>query len=124
MVSLSIRPLLPYTKMVGTAVTQSNLCVTADALYVRTANRCLRLDVATGKKLGEFQAPTLPDGKAAPWGFIACENGLLFGSLSDTKHVVKHAYGKADMSQQFSESVAFFVLDAKTGELVECAIVS
>src|SRR2546423_1469942 len=97
--------LKPYDgeHLVGTAVTQSNLCVTDDALYVRTGNRCLRLDVATGKKLGEFVAPPLPDGKAAPWGFIACENGLLFGSLSDTKHVVKHAYGKADMSQQYSE---------------------
>lgn len=110
--------LKPYDgeHLVGTAVTHSNFCVTDDALYVRTGSRCLRLDVATGKKLAEFQAPLTQDGKPAPWGFLACENGLLFGSLADTKHVVKHAYGKADMSQQFSESVAFFALDAKTGE--------
>jgi outer membrane protein assembly factor BamB len=110
--------LKPYhgEHLVGTAATNSNLCLTADSVFVRVENRCLRLDPATGKKLAEFTAPKLPDGKSAPWGYIATDGGLLFGSLSDTKHIVKFAYGKSDMSQLFTESRVFFALDARTGK--------
>lgn len=102
--------------LIGTAATQSNFCVTRDGLYVRTGKSCLRLDPATGKKLGEFASPLAGDGKDVPWGYIACAEGLLFGSLADTRHVVKYAYGKSDMSQLYSESGAFFALDAITGK--------
>lgn len=103
--------------LVGTAATQSNYCVTRDGLYVRAGTKCLRLDPETGKKLGEFEAPKTADGKAVPWGYIACEGGILYGSLCDTRHIVKHAYGKSDMSQLFTESLAFFAMDAITGKL-------
>lgn len=102
--------------LVGTAATGSNICVTKDGVYVRTADRCLRLDLNTGKKLGEFVAPAGPDGKAGTWGFLACEDGILFGSLANTDHVVRHAYRLADMSSLFSESRLFFALDARTGK--------
>ncbi len=102
--------------LMGTAGTHSNLCVSAEGLFVRVGNRCLRLDLATGKKLGDYEAPLTKDGKVAPWGYIAVEDGVLLGSLSNTEHVVKHAYGKSDMSQLFTESSALFALDAKTGE--------
>lgn len=103
--------------LVGTAATQSNYCISASGLFVRVGNKVLRLDPATGKKLGEFEAPKTKDGAVVPWGYIAAEDGCLFGSLANTKHVVKHAYGKSDMSQLFSESVAFFAMDAKTGKV-------
>lgn len=111
--------LTPYhgEHLMGTAGTNSNYCVTADGVYVRSGSRCLRLDPTTGKKLAEFEAPRRPDGKPAPWGTIAYDQGTLFGSLVDTAHIVKYPYGKADMSQLFTESVAFFALDAMTGKL-------
>lgn len=110
--------LKPYNgeHLVGTAGTQSNFCVTADGVHVRTGNRCLRLDRATGKKLGEFSAPVLAAGKPAPWGYIACAGGTLFGSVADAGHVVRYAYRNADMSQLLTESVALFALDATTGK--------
>lgn len=110
--------LKPYAgeHLMGTAGTQSNYCVTKDGLYVRQDRKVLRLDLATGKKLNEFTAPPTADGKEVPWGYIACENGILYGSLADTKHVVKFPYQKADMSQLFTESVSFFALDAITGK--------
>jgi outer membrane protein assembly factor BamB len=104
--------------LMGTAGTGSNLCVTADGVYVRTESRCLRLDLATGKKLGEFEAPALPDGKKGIWGYVACENGVLFGSLVNRDHVVKWTYQKADMSEQFTESMMLFGLDALTGKVL------
>jgi outer membrane protein assembly factor BamB len=103
--------------LMGTAGTGSNLCVSADGVYVRTGSRCLRLDPATGKKLGEFEAPALPGGKAGIWGYLACEKGLLFGSLVNEEHLVKWRYGKSDMSEQFTESVSLFAMDALTGKI-------
>ncbi len=104
--------------LMGTAGTGSNLCLSADGVYVRTGNRCLRLDLATGKKLGELEAPPLPGGKAGVWGYLACENGTLYGTLANEEHVVKWRFaGKTDMSGQLTESVMLFALDALTGKV-------
>jgi outer membrane protein assembly factor BamB len=110
--------LKPYhgEHLMGTAGTHSNICVSATGLYVRAGNRCLHLDPTTGKKLAEFEAPPGADGKPAPWGYIAVDDNLLFGSVVDTRHVVKYTYGRADMSQLFTESQAFFALDPVTGK--------
>lgn len=101
--------------LVGTAATQSNYCVGPDGLFVRVGTRCLRIDPATGKKLAELEAPQRSADRPAPWGYLAHENGLVFGSLSDTRHLVRYAYGKSDMSGLYSESTALFALDARTG---------
>lgn len=104
--------------LMGTAGTHSNYCIAKDGLYIRVGKAVLRLDPETGKKLGEFDAPKTDDGKVAPWGYIATEGGLLFGSLANTKHIVKFTYGKSDMSQLFTESSAFFAMDGKSGKVL------
>ncbi len=103
--------------IVGVSGTGSNFCAAGDSVYVRRKGVCYRLDAATGKVLGTFEAPDHADGKKALWGHIACENGLLFGSLIDEQHIVRHAWRPADMSRLFTESKTFFVMDAKTGKL-------
>lgn len=108
----------PYNgeHLMGTAGTHSNMCVTGDGVYVRTGSKCIRLDVATGKKLAEFEAPRHANDKSGTWGYIACANGILFGALVNEEHIVKWRYGKGDMSQQFTESTRLFALDALTGK--------
>jgi len=101
--------------LMGTAGTGSNLCLGADALFVHTGQRCLKLDPATGKLLAEFPTPARPDGTPGTWGYIACEGGTLFGTVADTAHIVKWRYGRSDMGGQFTESVLLFALDAATG---------
>jgi outer membrane protein assembly factor BamB len=98
--------LIPYDQehLVGTAATGSNFCVAGDSVYVCTENRCLRLDTATGKKLAEFEAPLRTDGTKGTWGYLACVDGILFGSLVNEEHIVKWAFVKSDMSDLFSES--------------------
>jgi outer membrane protein assembly factor BamB len=104
--------------LAGTAVTGSNLCVASSGVYVHDKLRCFRLDAATGKKLGEFPAPSTKDGQPGQWGYIACDGKLLFGSLATPEHKVRFAYVRADMSELWGESKAFFVLDAVTGKLL------
>jgi outer membrane protein assembly factor BamB len=104
--------------LAGTAITGSNICVWRDSVYLRHRHRCYRIDVETGNTVATFQTPTQP-GEARPtWGYIACENGVLWGSIANQGHVVRHAYGRADrqMERQFSESSALFALDVDTGQ--------
>lgn len=111
--------LKPYDQehLNGVAITGSNMCIGLGALYVRVANRCLRLDAATGRLLGSFVAPPGPGGRTCSWGHIACDGGLLFGSLYNEEHTVAFAYGQSDMSALFSESLLLFAMDAKTGQV-------
>ena len=104
--------------LMGTAGTGSNYCVTEDSVYVRRGNKCLRIDARTGKLLATFTAPKTVGGKDGVWGHIASEDGFLFGSLSNPKHVVTYRYRPGgDMKDQLTESRTFFALDALTGEL-------
>jgi outer membrane protein assembly factor BamB len=110
--------LKPYNAehLVGAAATGSNFCVSPLGVFVRAGGKCYRLDVATGRKLAEFDAPAKPDGKPGTWGYLAVEGDTVYGSVVDDRHIVKHAYGKSDMSELFSESLVFFALDARTGK--------
>jgi outer membrane protein assembly factor BamB len=103
--------------LMGVAGTGGNLCASSDAVYVHTGQRCLKLDLATGRTLAEFEPPAHPDGKAGLWGYLACENGLLYGSLVDPEHLVKWRYQFGDMSEQFTESSRLFAMDPSTGKV-------
>ena len=103
--------------LMGTAGTGSNFCMTTEGLYVCTGGKCLQLDPAAGKLIDEFVAPEHPKGKQSTWGYIACENNTLFGTLADMEHLVKYRYGRSDMRKQFTQSVLLFAMDTKTGKL-------
>ncbi|MCH7987581.1 MAG: PQQ-binding-like beta-propeller repeat protein [Planctomycetes bacterium] len=114
--------LAPYNAdhIVGTSQTGSNFCAAGDSVYVRQDGHCYRLDAATGKVLGKFTAPKQKDGKPGRWGYIACTDGVLYGSVVNEKHIVRHAWRRADaqMKRLFTESHFLFALDAKTGKLL------
>ncbi|MBN2311064.1 MAG: PQQ-binding-like beta-propeller repeat protein [Candidatus Hydrogenedentes bacterium] len=111
--------LTPYDQehLVGTAGTNSNFCMEDDVIYLAQGGKCLRIDAISGEKLGEFAVPAAPDGAPPVWGYIACENGRLFGSVANQDHVVKWAYRKSDMNHLFTESDRFFAMDATSGEV-------
>jgi outer membrane protein assembly factor BamB len=106
--------------LMGTSGTGSNVCVSAEGVYLRTGTRCLRLDPATGQKRGEFEAPPLAGGKPGRWGYVAVERGILYGSVADEGHVVKPRFGRpesSDMSEQWTESAGLFAMDAVSGRV-------
>ena len=112
--------LKPYDQehLNGAAITGSNFCLGGDRVFVRWEGRCLVLDGATGKVRAEHPAPADPDGAPGTWGYIAYEDGILFGTLFDRSHVVRHAYIKSDMSELFSESTLLFAMDPKSGKIL------
>lgn len=104
--------------LMGTAGTGSNFCLADGSVYVRHGGVCERLDAATGRTLRTFAAPKHADGKPATWGYVACEDGILFGSAVNEEHIVRHSWRPADMSTLFTESKFLFAFDVKTGKLL------
>ncbi len=114
--------------LVGAAATQGNSCLEGNRIYLRSGGdptngdfagkSCMVLDVATGEKLAEYGIPEETAGNEnSYWGYIAVEDGTLFGSIANTDHILRYAYRESDMNKLFSESSLFFAMDASTGRL-------
>jgi len=99
---------------VAVGETGSNYCLGDDSVYVAEADRCLRLDLATGRKLGEFPTPAADGDKDRQWGYLAFADGILFGSIANHAHTISPRYSGIRLR---NESVSLFALDAKTGDL-------
>lgn len=104
--------------LMGTAGTGSNFCVSEDSVYVRHEGVAYRLNAATGEVLRKFTPPHSDAKKVPTWGYIACRDGILFGSSANEEHVVVHGWRPADMSRLFTESKNLFAFDVHTGELL------
>ncbi len=106
-----------YESQLGAAWCGSNFCLSDNRVYVHNRDICLCLDVKDGKKLAELQPPLRPDGKRGIWGYIACKDGTIFGTLANEKYLTKSFSPRWDTSRIFTESMLFFAMDAKTGKL-------
>ncbi len=108
---------------VGATQIGNTYCAADGAVYVRYLSHCLMLDVDSGKELGRFEAPRHPDGRTRDWGYIAYEQGILYGSLANDTHTVKSQHGSGNertqvpMDRHFTESSLLFAMDARTGDL-------
>ena len=48
---------------------------------------------------------------------MACDNGTLFGSVADEKHLVSYRFGKSDVRSLFTESASLFAVEPDTGKM-------
>jgi len=65
----------------------SNLALCDEGLLIAAGGKCLRLDPATGETAATYSLPPAADSTVSSaasrrWGYIACDDGLLFGSAS------------------------------------------
>jgi len=98
---------------IGIGDSGSLFCLSEDAVFVRTGETCLKIDLATGRKVREFKTPVEPGARHRNWGYIAHQDGLLFGSVLNDEHTASPVYANIRLR---NESILFFVLDARTGE--------
>jgi outer membrane protein assembly factor BamB len=107
-------------ELMGVAGTGSSYCVHEDAVYVRTGARCLKLDAVSGDLLRQFVVPPDDQGESGVWGYIACVDGVLYGTAANQEHIVTYRYRDTtgDMSRLLTESRRLFAMDATSGELL------
>ncbi|MCP4261639.1 MAG: PQQ-binding-like beta-propeller repeat protein [Planctomycetes bacterium] len=99
---------------VGVGDTGSNFCLSDDAVFVRTDEKCLKIDLATGKKIDKFTTPVDLSARNHNWGYIAYSDGMLFGSVLNDEHTISPRYEGIRLR---NESVMLFAMDAETGQL-------
>jgi outer membrane protein assembly factor BamB len=99
---------------VGVSETGGTYCLSDDSVYVRSGERCIRVDLATGKKVREFSTPVSANAKDRDWGYLAFHDGLLFGSVSNEQHTVSPRY---KLTRLRNESVSLFAIDPDTGDV-------
>lgn len=106
----------PFNTMAkyGTSVSGANLCTDGKTIYVRQDDRCIRVNATTGKIAGEFSPPADEDAPRPIWGYVACHDGLLFGSVANEGHVVPGDYRRS-LPRLYNESKSLFAMDAATG---------
>lgn len=100
----------------GAAWAGSNYCLEDDCVYVHDGKRCLRLEASSGRQTAEFAPPNRPDGKPDTWAYIACQGGILFGSLANEDYHVRCWKSQGEIDSQFIESVMLFAIDTQTGK--------
>jgi outer membrane protein assembly factor BamB len=100
---------------VGSAETGSPFCIGGDQVFVKQGDRCIAVDLATGKKRREFPTPVAKDAIDRNWGYLAYHQGKIFGSISNQEHNVSPRYKLTNLR---TESVMLFAMDAQSGELL------
>lgn len=99
---------------VGVGETGGTFCLSDESVFVRTDDRCLQLDLATGEQVAEFHTPVEKEEKNRAWGYLAFKDGLLYGSVLNDEHKVSPRY---KLTKLRSESVLLFAIDTITRKL-------
>ncbi len=78
----------------------SNLALSRDGLFVAVADKCLRLDPATGETTATYALPPADDATPRRWGYVSLVGKLLYGSRTTNMR----------------DSDCVFAVDIETGE--------
>ncbi len=100
---------------VGVGDTGSPFCIGGDSVYVTTGAQCQRIALATGELVRSFATPAPAGSRDRNWGYLAFENGILFGSIDNDAHNVSARY---ELTGLRTESVLFFAMDPETGKVL------
>ena len=71
---------IPDSLRLGMPSVSGNLAADADSVFVAAADKCHRLDAATGETRAVFATPRQSEGSAPAWLSVAVADGLLVGS--------------------------------------------
>jgi outer membrane protein assembly factor BamB len=73
---------VPDSIRLGAFKHAGNMVATDDRLYLAAGSDCLALDAQTGRQRLLLTVPSVADGRSNEWGYIACDDNILLGSVS------------------------------------------
>lgn len=91
-----------------------NLAASDDALFHFQKDQCIELDAATGKVKRVHRLPREKDDGQYEWGFIATEDGLLFGTATVRKELESKLRRRGRQTDDMTD--ALFAIDLETGK--------
>ncbi len=91
-----------------------NLAASDDRLFMMIGNQCLELDGATGELKAEHHLPAEFDPEKYHWGYLAYENGILFGTVTIRKEIEASMRRRGRANIESTD--ALFAIDVKTGQ--------
>lgn len=100
---------------VGTAEVGSNFCLGGDYAFVRKDEFCHQIELKTGKLVRKIYTPVSGDDPNKNWGYLGYHDGVIYGTVSNDAHYTSPRYKGLKLR---NESVLFFAIDAKTGEVL------
>ncbi|MCA9267129.1 MAG: hypothetical protein KDA41_01595, partial [Planctomycetales bacterium] len=92
----------------------SDLAATDDALFVCIGDHCEEWDAATGKVRRVHKVPESSDKIARSWGYLAIDNGTLYGSSTLRTDLQRELRRRG--LEVANATDAIFAVDLKTGE--------
>jgi len=112
---------VPNSRRLGAPFDGGSMSVAEDRLYAAVEDKCLNLDVATGRRLAAFPVPQLIDGQIHHWGYVGIVGDLLLGSGRKAKAIYTRISRSADAYQwgdykRMVTSDSLFCLDRISGK--------
>lgn len=99
---------------VGVGDVGSSYCLGGGFAFIRDRSQCSQLELRTGKLVRRFQTPAGQQDKNRNWGYLAFDDGMLFGSVTNDAHRISPRY--RGISPR-NESVTFFAFNLENGDL-------
>ncbi|MEK6249368.1 MAG: PQQ-like beta-propeller repeat protein, partial [Planctomycetales bacterium] len=91
-----------------------NLAASDDRLFMMIGNQCLELDGATGELTATHHLPSELDQQKYQWGYLAYENGIIFGTATIRKEIEERLRRRGRTHVESTD--ALFAIDMKTGQ--------
>lgn len=105
-------------KAVRTGVFQNqnpgNLAASDDSLFHFIGDKCYQVDMATGKQVAAHSLPPGRDDGRYEWGYVATQNGLLFGTATMRQELASAMRRRGRVTDDSTDGL--FAIDLATGK--------
>ncbi len=92
----------------------ANLAASDDRLFHFVKDQCLELDAATGRTLRVHRLPAEKDDGQHHWGYVATQNGLLFGAATVRNELEARQRRRGRKTNDSTD--VLFAIDLETGK--------
>ncbi len=93
-----------------------NMAASDDHLFVAIEDHCLQFDAATGKIVHQFKLPAPDLQPDKQWGYLAYEDGILYGAVTDRKELAAVRARRSRAAAQASDAI--FAYEVATQKLL------
>jgi outer membrane protein assembly factor BamB len=95
-------------------VNPGNVAASDDALFMFDGDACHELDAVTGKLRRLHKLPAEIDGTAYQWGYVAYQNGMLFGTATVRQELAAQMKRRGRKTDDLTDTI--FAIDVTTGK--------